>query len=67
MARSIIDSYDYQDGVLKALYSNKSEVVDLPFAPDKLLVDRRLPNELSLVDLSNKIHLGGCPVLTSFR
>ena len=53
-----IDSYDYQDGVLKALYSNKSEVVDLPFAPDKLLVDRRLPNELSLVDLSNKIHLG---------
>ncbi len=53
-----VDSYEYLSGKLVALKKYRNKVVDLPFSPDKLLVDRRLPNELSLLDLSKKIHMG---------
>ena len=53
-----ITSFHYENRNLKRVKSRGSQVLDLPFAPDKLVIDRRLPNELSLRELLAKIHRG---------
>ena len=45
-----VDSYEYRSGNLLSLKQYKNKVVDLPFSPDKLVVDRRfLTSYLSLI------------------
>ena len=54
-----ITSFHYENRRLKRLCSLVSPGYSIcPFAPDKLVIDRRLPNELSLRELLEKIHRG---------